>query len=258
MGKYMGSPWGFIRGKVGDQVGGAWKGIDWLRKRIMPTQRGTMRLYDQAQAGTGVSLFSYKQFNVRKIAFGPLGFMARENLTNWINPVWTLLAKKRKLAITGVNLFLKTSLPAWFASMTNTALKYDSSTNTPDFTHLQVSDGDLEGIASITTAVYDTADGTIKCTYPITHTKNGAAGDKVYGVAVAKPLVDIRYKPTLAFYGDATVTPSVTRADGGIAQTVITIPLGLTATNVIVYLFCRDAANSIGFSPSIGKVCVAP
>jgi len=258
MGKYMGSPWGFTRGKIGDVVGIAWKGIDSNRVRVLPSQRGTMKMFKAVLNGTGSKRFSYAQWNVREAAMSSLGNVARENMTNWIDPVWQVLATKRKVAMTGINLFIKEALPAFFASMPQKKQLYVEATNAPLLTSLKVSDGDLEGIPLITTATYDTATGKVHATWPVTFTRNGLATDKVYAVVVRKPILNASYQPSLSLYGNCVAVPTAVRSDGTAGADIITIPLGLTPADLFLYLFTKDAAGTIGFSESVCKVTVAP
>lgn len=258
MGKYSGSPWGFIRNKLADSVGIAWKGIDSVRVRVNPIQRGTLKEFQKVLAGTGSSRFSYPQFNIRRVALSPLGNLGRENLTGWINPVWDLLARDRKLAMTGINLFINEALPAFFASMPTKTAVYNAVTNAPLLTSLKMSDGDLEGLPSITTATYATGTGVVHATWPVTFTRNGLATDKVYALVVRKPIVDAAWKPALTLYGNCVAVPSTVRSNGTAGADVITIPLGLTPADLFLFLFCKDAAGTIGFSESVNLVCSAP
>lgn len=257
MGKYMGSPWGFTRGKIGDVVGIAWKGIDSNRVRVLPAQRGTMKMFKDVLAGNGSRRFSYAQWNVRNAALSPLGNVARENLLNFIDPIWEDLARDRKIAMTGINLFIKEALPAFFASMPNKSAVYVAATNAPLLINLKVSDGDLEGIPSITTATYDTATGIVNVTFPVTFTRNGLATDKVYALVLRKPIMDAGWKPALTMYGTAVTPTALTRASGTAGGTALTIALGLTAADLCVYLFVKDAAGTIGFSESVARMVVA-
>jgi len=100
--KYIDSPFGFVLGKWADVIGGKWKGIYWLRKRVNPTQLGTLEKYKLLKAGIILSTqFSYPQMNIRRVVFQVLGFIGKNNLLNWIHPVWESLVTKRGLALTG-------------------------------------------------------------------------------------------------------------------------------------------------------------
>jgi hypothetical protein len=216
-----------------------------------------MKQFMATLAGTGSSRFSYAQWNIRNVGLAPLGNMARENMSGFITPIWEQAARDRKLSLTGINLFLKEALPAFFASIPNKAALYNVTTNAPLLTSLKVSTGDLEGIASITTATYDTATGKVHCTWPVTFSRNGLATDKVYALVVRKPIIDASYRPSLYLYGNAVSVPAIARSDGTAGADVVTIPTGLTATDLFVYLFTKDVAGTIGFSESVNKVCAA-
>jgi len=256
MGKYHGSPWGFVLGKIGDAVGGVWKGIDWVRVRVDPTQRGTYALYLALKAGTiPPESFSYKQFNLRRLIIGPLGFVARCNMHNWINPVWTRLATARHEALTGINLFIKEAFAPFWGSMPDTSVEFDPVTNSPLLTSLLVSDGDLEPIAEILTAKYTTGTGALVVTWDDSFYGNGATDDMIYCLVMRKPLVTAEYQPALYSYGTCLFGSMITRTS---ATGTWTLPAGLTPADLTCYLIARDAADVIGFSLSKALQVTAP
>lgn len=255
MGKYWASPWGFIRGKLGDSVGGYWKGIEWVRIRIFPTQRGTLDLYKQLKAGLiNPNRFSYKQMNIRRLVFQVLGYIGRNNLSTLIYPVWEQLRKKRKLALTGINLFTARSTPDMWASIPNPDQEFDAVTNCPDMTEMKLSDGDLEPanfIAGPTAFEYDPVTGNCIFRWDTGTIKNGKADDYVYTMVYVKPIIDSQWRPDGYLYGRADIVPLSVRADGTVT---ITIPSGFAKTDVYGYVFCRDNAGEIGFSPSDSRI----
>ena len=258
MGTYTGSPWGTIRGKVDDVVGGVWKGINWCRVRVLPTQRGTIAKY-RAWKDDPTYPFSFKQFNIRRLVTQVLGYIARSesNIVLWIRPVWDALVTKRGYTMTGVNAFVKRNAAILFASMTDENAEYDPATNTPDYLKMLVSDGDLEPVAAINTVAYDDATGTLDITWsPATFT-NGSPDDILNVIIAKKPLLEMEdepdktlwnWRPKLFTYLFLPV-PAATRADG---TTSITLPTGLVDIDLIAYLFFRDEATGIGYSPSKG------
>lgn len=257
MGKYIGSPWGYIRGKLDDAVGGAWKGINWVRVRILPTQRGTLPKYRLFKDGLlDPSQFSYPQFNIRRCVLQVLGYVARFNITTWIRPVWEELVTKRGWVMTGTNAFVRRNAATFFSSMLRTA-EYVVGLNEPDLLDLLVSDGDLEAPASITLASYNPVDGNMGITWDASTFTNGAADDVVQVIILKKPLLesvgrDGTWYPALFAYPFIPAPPSPafpgTRADAAIN---FALPAGLTAADLTAYLFFRDAEGTIGYSPSL-------
>ena len=248
MAKYVGSPWGFVRGKMGDFVGSVWKTIDYVRVLCFPTQRGTYQNYLDYKAGLiTIERFSYPQFNYRRLVLGPLGYVSRMNMSNWIDPVWSRLATQQHLLMTGMNLFIQKASALFWNSMPNKDQEYNVTTNAPLLTSLVVSDGDLEPIAEILTAKYTTGTGALVVTFDKTCYGNGQATDEVQWLVMRKPLVNGAYQPILYSYGSIPALFGVPRDD---ATITIALPTGLTVGDLCVYLFCRDLADTIGYSPS--------
>lgn len=268
MGTYIGSPWGFIRGKIGDTVGGAWKGIDWARVRVLPTQRGTLDKYRQLKDGViQPEVFSYPQMNIRRVILQVLGHIGRVNLSNLMYPVWEALVTKRGWTMTGINAFVKRSAATFFSTLTDKELEYDNDTNLPDPTTILMSDGDLEPAAGLLDATYDDATGAVVVTWDATTFTNGAESDYAF-VVVLKLNPDSgllesigrdgTWYPGTFLYGTAVPTPppgvQALRVD---ATMTLEIPIGLDPNNLYAYLFFRDAAAGIGHSPSISQLVVA-
>jgi len=257
MGKYTGSPWGTISGKVDDVVGGVWKGINWCRERVIPVQPGTITRYRRWKDDPTIP-FSFKQFNLRRLVTQVLGYIARSesNIVVWIRPVWDALVTKRGWTMTGVNAFVKRNAAILHASMTDENAEYDPATNTPDYLKMLVSDGDLEPVAGINTAAYSDITGTLEITWDTTTYTNGAATDLLNVIAAKKPLLEMEdepdmtlwnWYPNLFIYPFLPSVPAKTRADGTVT---ITLPTGLTDTDLTVYLFFKDEVTGIGYSPS--------
>ena len=248
MAKYVGSPWGFLRGKLGDAVGSLWKTIDYVRVLCYPTQRGTYQNYLDYKAGLiTIERFSYPQFNFRRLVLGPLGYVARMNMSNWIDPVWSRLATQEALLMTGMNLFIQKASALFWNSMPNKDQEYDEVTNAPLLTSLVVSYGDLEPIANIFSAEYNAVSGELVVVTDGATYGNGQTTDNVYYLVMRKPLVDGTFQPTLYCYGNIPSQFPVLRRDSGF---IATLPIGLTSVDLVLYVFCKDAADTIGFSPS--------
>lgn len=263
MGKYTGSPWGGIRGKLDDIVGGAWKGIKWCRVLVSPTQRGTLLLYKKMKAGEiPPERFSFPQFNLRRCCLQILGWIAtREGrLTNWMYPVWQDLCKRRNYRMTGVNLFTQRNAANFFASM-NREIEFDPTTNTPDLKKILMSDGDLEE-TPILTAVYTTGTGDLVVTWDDKVFKNGLANDRAFVMVARKPLHDSigefgNWEPALEIYGSVIPPEPAVSIPRSTKAFTLTIPTGLTVTDLTAYLLFRDALNIYGYSPSTSAVVTA-
>lgn len=245
--KYIGSPWGKIRGKLNGAVGGVWKGIDWGRVLVFPTQRGTLEKYQAYKAGK-IHIFSFPQMNIR-IVVKALGFLSRKFYSG-LNPIWLdYLARHPGMRLSAMNAFVKTNIASFFASMPSRGLEYIAATNAPLLTALKVSKGDLEPIENIATAIYTTGTGALVVTYGDGIYENGLATDKIWWAVAKKPILDSvgiagTWEPSLYLYGMAQ--SNVTRTT---KEVTIALPKGLTATDLTVYIFCKDSL-SIGYSDS--------
>ena len=255
MGKYFGSPWGFIRGKLNDAVGGYWKGIEWVRVRVFPTQRGTLKLYRLLKEGLITpERFSFKQMNIRRLVLQVLGWIGRTNLSTMIYPVWVKLCRKRKLKLTGINLFVRRNAPTLWASIPHRDQEYDATTNAPDMKQMLVSDGDLEPTPEAVGCSYNPSTGKFHMEWNMSCTKNGKPDDYAYILVYREPIIDPLWQPNGWLYGKAELVepPAVPkiRANGTME---IDLPTGLTVTDLIGYVFFRDHDGVIGFSPSASR-----
>lgn len=264
MGIYMGSPWGQIRGKLFDTVGGVWKGINWCRNRVLPTQRGTLLKYRQLKDGIlDPWEFSYPQMNIRRVSLQVLGYIARLNEVNLIIPVWEALVKKRAWVMTGLNAFVKRSAANFYHSLTDTSLEYDPTDNPADNCQILMSDGDLEPVASITSCTYDDTTGDLVIVWDPAIFTNGDPDDKAFILALKDHAVgglmesigrDGTWYPGTYLYGTALPLPppgvDIARAAGTMT---IPLPTGLDPTLLTAYLFFRDEQGIIGYSKS--KCC---
>ncbi len=250
MGKYIASPWGDISGKIGDAVGGSWKGIRWTRKRAIPENPGSIERHIAClNDPTLCHLFSYKQMNIRRPVLGMLGNVGMNTLHTLMYPVWQKLCDQRKLKLTGTNLFIKVNARRLYNSLPQTNELYSGS-NLPDYTKMLVSIGRLEPVAAINTAAYDDATGAVDITWNTGHYTNGTDDDVLSVVVYNKPSVgDLYYQPYGWLY-----TPSVTATRVNGTATVNLAP-GLTDTDLTVYLFFHNA--TIGYSPSKAMQCGA-
>jgi len=255
MGKYLGSPWGTIRGKLNGSVGIVWKGIQSVRVLVLPLNRGSLERKRQFEAGTiNAHSFSYAAFNVKYCVTNVLGFMGRKFYTS-IEPVWyDYLQKHPGLKMSAINAFVKANIATFLASMPNKTAKYDAATNAPLLTSLKVSKGDLEPIQTISTAVYTTGTGALVITWAAGIFENGLATDKVFWAVAKKPAINATtFESTIYLYG---------MADAGSTRTTgtdtVTLPTGLTATDLTLYVYLKDAAATIGYSDSKALAVAAP
>lgn len=262
MSKYFGSPWGYMRGKLFDTVGGHWKGINWNRVRIFPTQRGTLDLYRDLKDGLiPPERFSYAQMNIRRAVLQVLGYIGRYKMSTWIYPIWEALVTKRDWTMTGINAFVRRNAALLLTTMDRTAEfiqdSADPNYNAPDLAKMLVSDGDLEPTAEITAATYDTATGDLVVTWDPSVFTNGSDTDYAFLMVAKKPILesvgrDGTWYPALFMYGPFhTELPGVpeVRADGTMTYTM---PVGLDAADLTAFVFFRDVEDVIGYSPSLG------
>lgn len=260
MGKYIGSPWGFIRGKIGDAVGGAWKGVDWVRVRVLPTQRGTLANYRLLKDGLlPLERFSYPQMNIRRAVTQVLGYIARMNMSNWINLPWQALVDKRSWTVTATNAFVKRNAATLLSSMDRT-IEFDEAANAPDLAQMLVSDGDLEAGYGFS-ASYDPLTGQVATVWdPVVYT-NGSPDDLAMLLIAKKPILESvgrngTWYPELFIYGIHGLHPALPKTRIDAAMTT-SLPLGLDPADLTAYLFFRDSALIIGYSKSLGFQVVA-
>jgi hypothetical protein len=263
MAKYYGSPWGTMKGKLNGSVGGGWKGINWCRVLTFPTQRGTLFLYQEMKAGhIPPERFSFPQFNLRRLATGPLGYVARMNLSTFIYLIWEPFVQKHQFLMTGSNMFIKRNSANMLNSMPDKTAEFDPATNSPDLLVLQMSDGDMESTEEFTSAVYNTANGNLTVAWNTGKYTNGADSDLAYLVILKKPIVESygvsgTWEPALYLYGP--FQPAGTLRSDGVGATIpALLPIGLTAADLTAFVFFKDAAGIIGFSKSQSVQVTAP
>lgn len=258
MGKYLGSPWGKIRGILNGAVGGAWRGIDWNRVLVFPTQRGTLKKYRQFKAGS-ISNFSYAQMNIRRAVLSPLGYIGRMHLGTFIYTIWDEFVTRHSLKMTGLNVFVMKNAPNMYASMPHKDQEYNATTNAPDLTVIKASDGDLEPTPALGAQTYVVGTGVLTLNWDKDTFGNGKATDLVYVVVLRKPILESfgvsgTWAPKLWLYGPLQVAGK-TRVD---ETGTVTLPPGLTIADLTAYVFFKDAAGEIGYSPSVAKAVTAP
>ena len=240
-------------GKLGGIVGGKWKGaFYWLRGWVKPSQKGTVKDNQAYLVGTQRTM-SYKQMNIRNIVRA-LGYVGRMNLTTWMDLIWQDYCNRHTLALSGYNLFMKNNIAALFASMSSKTIIWNETSNKLNLLLMKVSKGDLEGATEITTAIYTTGTGALVLTFPSAVFGNGLATDLVYGMVAKKAILDTTTWEPKLFVFPPTRGNTKTRTD---ATITLTLPAGLSATDLTAYLFFRDAAGTIGFSESVSKICAA-
>lgn len=259
MAKYHASPFGDIMGKWGDVIGGKWKGIYWIKKRVYPTQRGTLELYRLLKEGLiSPERFSFKQMNIRRLVLQVLGWIGKDNMSGMITPVWTKLCRKRHLKMTGINLFTKRNALTLWKSLPDQDQEYDVSTNAPDMTKMLVSDGDLEAAPSVVGCNYNPLTGVFHMDWDFSFTKNGKGDDYAYMLVYREPIIDSEWRPNGWLYGKTALpTPPALPRERANGSMEITISAGLTATELVGYVFFKDKAGIIGFSPSVSRRAVA-
>lgn len=225
--KYMASPWGTIRGKLGRTVGVVRKGRPYIRALVKPKNPKTN-----------------KQTHIRKAVWGVLGYVARTNLSSFIWPIWEKICKKRRLAMTGTNLFTKVNV----GRLQNSIPELDKASgpnNLPDYTRMCVSMGNLEPCCRIDSAFYDKETGKITIKWHEKTYGNGTPDDNVYVGVYQKPE---KKRP----FGEFSILETdAKREDGSITVDFSGSLDPLLHTGLCVYLFFYN--KKIGYSPSIGK-----
>lgn len=254
--KYIGSPWGTIRGKLNGAVGGVWKGINWGRVLVLPTQRGTLKKYRAYKDGK-IPVFSFAQMNIRRAVIQVLGYIGRIHTTNFIIPIWQEFATRHNYKMTGLNVFVNRNAAAMFASMPNKDQEYIAATNAPDLTSMKMSDGDLEG-TPILTATYATGSGATIITWAKDCFGNGLQTDKAWVCVLKKPILESvgrngTWAPKLYLFG-----PYDTSVARSVETVTVTLPTGLSPDDLTAFLFFRDVAETLGFSVSNSHTVVAP
>lgn len=223
----MASPWGRISGKLGRTVGVVRKGRQYIRIWVKPKDPKTN-----------------KQIHMREPIMGVLGYIARTNLSSFIWPIWEKICKKRRLAMTGTNLFVKINV----RRLQNSIPEQDKASgpdNLPDYTKMCVSMGNLEPCFRINSAFYDKKTGKITIKWHEKAYGNGAPDDEVYVGVYQKPE---KKRP----YGEFSILEvDGKREDGSITVDFSGSKDPLLHTGLYVYLFFYN--KKIGYSPSIGK-----
>jgi hypothetical protein len=248
MAKITGSIIGNLTGKAGDCVFGKWKdGIHWMKVRAIPTQRGTVADNEKYLKGT-IRRMSYTQMNVRNV-IRVLGNIGRKNLQTWIDLIWEDYNTRHNVKhLTGLNQMVKSNMSRLFNSITTKTAIWNEATNKIDLTLLLASKGDLEAPVAITSAVYTVLTGDLTILFASQHYTNGSDSDLAYAMVTKKPILDTEdWEPKLFVYPPSRGN-SKTRADGTIS---LVLPAGLTKTDLVAYLFFKDAAGTLGFSDSL-------
>jgi hypothetical protein len=247
--KLRNNPLGDPMGKFGNVVGSKWKdGFYYIKSRVFPTQRGTIAGLRAFLAHT-TRRFSYKQMNIRN-TMRMLGFIGRMNLETWIDLVWgDYIIRHGITSLSGLNLMVKSNLGRLYKSIADIEKIWHETTNNPDLTKMLASKGDLEAPVAITSAIYTALTGDLTILFATQHYTNGADTDLAYAMVAKKPMLDTsEWEPKLFIYPPSRGNTK-TRTDGTIS---LVLPASLTKTDLVAYLFFKDAAGTIGFSDSMG------
>lgn len=255
MAKYLSSPLGDFRGKIGDEIGGKWRGIKWARKLVLPTQRGTIALYRDFKDGKiPADQFSFLQFNVRHVVFNMLGYLARTNMQGFIVH-WKEYCKRHGLKMSGSNKFFKDNAPSLFEGMPDKGKEYDPATNELDLVHkFTPSIGDLSPTA-VTSAAYDSVSGGLTVTWATALMGNQADTDMPYLLVLQKPILESIGRD--GTWKAAIVSYSYTGSARSAGTLTVTLPKGIVVTELVACLYFRSSDVSIGYSRS-GNAAVTP
>lgn len=254
MGHLTNNPLGDPIGKVGNFVGGKWKGAKyWIRARVFPSQKGTIQDNRDYLAGT-LRTMSYKQMNIRNI-MRVLGKIGRMNLATWIDVIYSdYLTRHGRADMTGLNLMVKENAAILYNSLTNKALIWNESTNKIDLLQMKVSKGDLEPTPAVASAVYTPGTGALVIAFDASCYTNGDSSDLAYVMIAKKPILNVvNWEGSLFMLGPARGNTK-TRVD---ATVTVTLEAGMTATDLTAYVFFKDAAGAIGYSDSVAKAVSA-
>jgi len=241
MAKYYASPFGIISGQVGDEIGSGWKGIRYIKKYTIPTDKGSLIKYQQMKAGTITpDKFSFPQFNLRRVIMNPLMYAGRQNPIIWIEQIWGEECKSRHLRMSGLNLLVKANVSNLYGSM-NKNIEFDPITNTPDLTKLVVAIGELEGTQSLTCS-YNPTTGVVSFVWNKNCYTNGKATDIAYGMVIAKPILNSfgeagNWEPALRVFGPTQLTGQPTRGGLGTGTGLLSIPQYLYSPDLIGFVF---------------------
>jgi len=251
MGIYRASPWGDVSGKVGDWVGGDWKGIRWARKLVIPANPGSISRHQECVSNPEMChLFACKQMNIRFPVLGMLGYIASRNDEKMIRPVFDRMCEREMLQMTGHNLFVRVSAKRLYDSLPTPDTVYNMD-NLPDYSKMFVSVGRLEPVSAILKMEYTTATGNLRVEWSGDVFADGKPGDRLHVMVYRKTQVeDLYYRPFGFLY---TPAPGGTRGEG---STDKTLPTGLDAADLTGFVFFDD--TTIGYSPSKGLQAVAP
>lgn len=253
--KYIASPFGDVLGKLGDTIGGKWKGIRWIRKRVLPAQRGTITLYREFKDGhIPADQFSFLQFNLRHVVFNMLVYLARANKQGFM-AIWKEYCLQHDLKLTGVNKFLKDNATSLYEGMPDKGREYDIATNELDLVHnFTPSVGDLYPTA-VASAQYASGTGALTVTWGTALMGNQADTDMPYLLVLQKPILESIGRD--GTWKAAIVSYAFTGSARSAGTLTVTLPTGIVVTNLVVSLYFRSADVTVGYSRS-GNAAVAP
>jgi hypothetical protein len=205
------SPLGQIRGKSAGSVFSIWRGKNIMKRYSKPTDRGTLLKYQQYKDGIiPPEQFSFPQFNLRRLVINPLMHIGRYN-PDFIEDIWKPEVEARHLRMSGLNLFIQQNATQLYASIDKTK-EYDPLSNTPDLRKMEISQGILEGTKSFSVTY---SAGTLWWTWNTEHWGNGKDTDDVYGIIIAKPLLESygrsgNWEPALKMFGPEKIGTRIT------------------------------------------------
>jgi hypothetical protein len=268
------NPLGDYVGKIGNTVGGKWKGIYWVRTLVFPTQRGTIEMWRLLHQGLILpDRFSYKQMNLRRLSLQTLGYLGSQNMSSFITPIWEKIAKGKKLKMHGIDLFVKKNAERLYNSMPHPDKEFEETTNSPDLTTIQVTEGTLES-TPILTATYNEVTGILTVAWDKTCYTNGKDTDYAYAMVLKKPILesyeypDGNWEPALFMFPPTVLANAFPVPPGLPRQRVnqsglFQLPAGLDPADLTVFLFFRTTAlittEPAVMSDSVGhSVVLAP
>jgi hypothetical protein len=221
MATYTGSPFGTIRGKLGNTVATKWKGINVIRSNFSPTNPNSLKQQAVKQGYRVIQKLGSRHFS------------------NNVRPIWNVLAKRSGLPLTGLNLLLKKSARLLYKHTQAGILE-------PDWASLQVSDGILEPTDQVNAFAYTPASGLVTIDWDNEIYRNGNALDNV-SVLIFRAPYDAHPEGNSWLLG--------TSATRGNASATLYTAKNLPSMDLTAFIYFSNGSN---YSASFGRLLAQP
>lgn len=249
MAKYYGSPWGFLKGKLGPAVGSKVRGGIHI---VRAYSHGNHKTLEHALQGKILPKeLSVRRINHNNAAFGPIAHIAKRKSYDLILPVWEPMAKGTPL--TGANLFVKYNVP--LLDKFPYPKKFYTTNNMPNLENIILSYGTLEP-SYITSSSYHPTTGTLQIKWNTETFKDGSPQDLAYLMSIAwklpPPQIPDLPPPqphkTIKIWGDAL--KPVAKRKNGKASIKIQKRIHPQKSHLIAYLFFSNSKKRFSISIS--------